>query len=448
MDEEKDLEATAAIPPAGTEDAPERKDRRWIIFGAAAVAVAVLVAGGVCGYRAYEGHQVSVARQTCQSAVADQAKAVKAYKTLLGSDDTMAALKTDAKSVKDARTVDTLAKAAKAKLPVMVRCDASKAVGLDAAAMKAGKAVKTVKADAKALDAAAKAVEASRLDKTVANAEALYKATDGKVQDDKTREALAKAVKARDAKAIAKAVKAVNDSKTAKEKADAEAAAKAQAEQEAAAQQQPQSQTATTGSSTWSGGTYTNGGDSTRVYTNNGVVPTMRRNSSRHIRPHSSPSSRRTTATAADSLIFRRRPAAQAQLQVPVPPPWRRGLVVISCKRRRPHSPRRMGPSSFYLPSLLDSMVAGRSPRGDREDGAAEPDRRAGGDGEPDDAARLVARPVVRPDFDAQWDDGEHEPAQDEEQGDALPTRQQPVQDAARVVEGDHGQDREPSQSI
>lgn len=71
MDEEKDLEATAAIPPAGTEDAPERKDRRWIIFGAAAVAVAVLVAGGVCGYRAYEGHQVSVARQTCQSAVAD-----------------------------------------------------------------------------------------------------------------------------------------------------------------------------------------------------------------------------------------------------------------------------------------------------------------------------------------------------------------------------------------
>lgn len=93
-------------------------------------------------------------------------------------------------------------------------------------------------------------------------------------------------------------------------------------------------------------------------------------------------------------------------------------------------------------------MVAGRSPRGDREDGAAEPDRRAGGDGEPDDAARLVARPVVRPDFDAQWDDGEHEPAQDEEQGDALPTRQQPVQGAARVVVCDHGQGREPSQSI
>lgn len=270
MDEEKDLEVPAAIPPAGTENAPERKNRRWIIFGAAAVAVAVLVAGGVCGYRAYEGHKTSVARDACQSAVADLGKAVKAYRTLLGSDDTVAALKTDAKSVKDARTVDTLVKAAKAKLPDMVRCDASKAAGLDAAATKAGKAVKTVKADAKALDAAVKAVEASRLDKTVANAEALYKATDGKVQDDKTREALKQAIAKRDADAIAKAVKAVNDSKTAKERADAEAAAKAQAEQEAAAQQQPQSQTATTGSSTWSGGTYTNGGGSTRVYTNNG----------------------------------------------------------------------------------------------------------------------------------------------------------------------------------
>lgn len=73
-------------------------------------------------------------------------------------------------------------------------------------------------------------------------------------------------------------------------------------------------------------------------------------------------------------------------------------------------------------------MVAGRSLRGDREDGAAEPDRRAGGNGEPDDAAQLVARPVVRPGPDAQWDDGKHKTAQDEEQGDELPAWQQPVQ--------------------
>lgn len=219
-------------PGAGPEK--PRKDRRRIIIGAAAVAVAVLVAGGVCAHRAYESHQASVARDACESAVADQAKAVKAYKTLLGSDATVAVLKTDAKSVKDAKTVDTLKRAAAVRLPAMVKCDASKAADLDAAAAKAARTSRTVKADAKALETAVEAVETSKLDKTVADAEALYKATDGKVQDAKTRDALAKAVKARDAGAIAKAVKAVNESKAAKEKADAEARAKA--EQEAAAQ--------------------------------------------------------------------------------------------------------------------------------------------------------------------------------------------------------------------
>ena len=219
-------------PGAGPEK--PRKDRRRIIIGAAAVAVAVLVAGGVCAHRAYESHQASVARDACESAVADQAKAVKAYKTLLGSDATVAALKTDAKSVKDAKTVDTLKRAAAVRLPAMVKCDASKAADLDAAAAKAARTSRTVKADAKLLKTAVKTVETSKLDKTVADANALYKATDGKVADDKTRQDLDKAVKARDAEAIAKAVKAVNDSKTAKEKADADARVKA--EQEAAAQ--------------------------------------------------------------------------------------------------------------------------------------------------------------------------------------------------------------------
>lgn len=230
-------------PGAGPEK--PRKDRRRIIIGAASVAVAVLVAGGVCAHRAYESHQASVARDACESAVADQAKAVKAYKTLLGSDATVAALKTDAKSVKDAKTVDTLKRAAAVRLPAMVKCDASKAADLDAAAAKANKAARTVKSDTKALETAVKAVETSKLDKTVADANALYKATDGKVADDKTRQDLDKAVKARDAEAIAKAVKAVNDSKTAKEKADAEARAKAEQEaaaQAAAAQQAQQSQ--------------------------------------------------------------------------------------------------------------------------------------------------------------------------------------------------------------
>lgn len=254
----------------GNPEVPERRNRRPIIVGVAIVAVAALAIGGVYGYRAYEGHKMSVARQACQSAVADQTKAVKAYRALLGSDGIVAALRTDVKSVKDARTVDTLSKAAEAELPAMARCDASTVSDLDAAAAKADKASKAVKTDSKALETAVKAVETSKLDKTVDDADALCKATDGKVQDDKTREALKQAIAKRDTDAIAKAVKAVNESKAAKERADAEAAAKAQAEQGGAAQQQPQSQTATTGSSTWSGGTYANGGGSTRVYSNNG----------------------------------------------------------------------------------------------------------------------------------------------------------------------------------
>ena len=247
-------------PGAGPEK--PRKDRRRIVFGAAAVAVAVLVAGGVCGYRAYEAHQVSVARDACESAVADQSKAMKAYKALLGADGTVAALKTDAKTVKDARTVDSLKRAAAVRLPAMVKCDASKAADLDAAAAKTNKEARTVKSDTKALETAAKAVESSKLDKTVADADALYKATDGKVQDDRTRDALKQAIAKRDAAAIAKAVKSVNDSKAAKEKADAEAKAKAEQEAAAAAAAAVAAQQAQSSQSqTYSGGgSYSNRG--------------------------------------------------------------------------------------------------------------------------------------------------------------------------------------------
>lgn len=259
----------AAIPPAGTEDIPTRKDRRPIIIAVAAVAATVLAVGGVCGYRVYENHRVSLARQACASAVADQSKAVKSYKALLNADATTAALKTDATSVKDAKTLDALKQAVGVETPGMVRCDASDKTGLDEAAAKADKTTKGVKADAKTLESAVRAVESSKLDKTVADADGLYKATDGKVADDKTRASLLEAIKKRDADAIAKAVKAVNDSKAAKDRADAEAAAKAQAEQEAAAQQAQQQAQAqrsysygSYSSGGWSGGSGSTGGQS------------------------------------------------------------------------------------------------------------------------------------------------------------------------------------------
>ena len=241
--DEKDSMMSDTIPQSTPVDGTVpagRKNRRPVVIGVAVVATVVLVAGGVCGYRAYENHRVSMARQACQSAVTNLNKAVKSYKALLGADATTAALKTDATSVKDAKTPDALKQAAGVGTPAMVKCDASDKTGLDEATAKADKTTKGVKADTKALESAVKAVESSKLDKTVADADGLYKATEGNVQDEKTREALKRAIAKRDAGAIAKAVKSVNDSMAAKTKADAEAKAKAQAAAEAAAQAQAQ----------------------------------------------------------------------------------------------------------------------------------------------------------------------------------------------------------------
>ena len=247
--DEKDSMTPDTIPQSTPVDGTVpagRKNRRTVVIGVAAVAAAALVAGGVCGYRAYENHRVSMARQACQSAVTDLGKTVKSYKALLGADSTTAALKTDATSVKDAKTLDALKQAAEAETPAMVKCDASDKIGLDEDTAKADKTTKGVNAAAKALESAVKAVESSKLDKTVADADGLYKATEGNVQDEKTRETLKQAIAKRDAGAIAKAVKSVNDSKAAKEKADAEAKAKAEqeaAEQAAAEAAQTQTQT-------------------------------------------------------------------------------------------------------------------------------------------------------------------------------------------------------------
>lgn len=237
--DEKDSMTPDTIPQSTPVDGTVpagRKNRRPVVIGVAAAVAVVLAVGGVCGYRAWEDHRVSVARGACGSAVAAQKKAVDSYRTLLASDDTANALKTDVKDVKDPRSVTVLRKKATMRMPGMVSCDASSVDGLDAARKKADGNAKRVDKASKSLGNVVRTVESSKLDKIVADADGLYRATEGKVQDDKTRDALKQAIAKRDADAIAKAVKAVNDSKTAKEKADAEAAAKAQAEQEAAAQ--------------------------------------------------------------------------------------------------------------------------------------------------------------------------------------------------------------------
>lgn len=276
--DEKDSMTPDTIPQSTPVDGTVpagRKNRRPVVIGVAAAVAVVLAVGGVCGYRAYENHRVSMAREACQSAVTDLGKTVKSYKALLASDATANALKTDVKDVKDPRSVTVLRKKATMRMPGMVSCDASSVDGLDAARKKADGNAKRVDKASKSLGNAVRTVESSKLDKTVADADGLYRATEGKVQDDKTRDALKQAIAKRDADAIVKAVRAVNDSKTAKEKADAEAVAKAQAEQEAAAQaaaaqqaqQQAQAQrsyssggwSGSAGGQSYSGGSYSGG---------------------------------------------------------------------------------------------------------------------------------------------------------------------------------------------
>lgn len=118
----------------------------------------------------------------------------------------------------------------------------------------------------KSLKEAVKAVNDSKLEKTVSDAERLLKDSDGKVADAATRDELFKAVKARDADKIAAASKKVNDSVTARTKADEEAQRKA--EEEAAAQAQTQQSYSTPQQSytpSYSGGSTSSGGGSSSV---------------------------------------------------------------------------------------------------------------------------------------------------------------------------------------
>lgn len=222
-----------------------------LVLASALVGGCVVAAG-----RVREGKAVEQARERCESSLERLSSARRELDKAM--DEAERASKTDPKTVKDPKTIDRLNRAASVKTPGMVSCDVSDADGLDAASSKAGKAAETANASAKAIRTAIDKVEASKLDKTVDDASRLLKDSDGKVQDVKTRETLSKAIKARDAVAIAKAVKAVNDSKAAKEKADAEAKAKAEreaakrtAEEESAAEPQQsqnvQRQTAGTG---------------------------------------------------------------------------------------------------------------------------------------------------------------------------------------------------------
>lgn len=227
------LEAVADIPPE-THGIP-----RAAVIVCCSVVGAMLVsaiAGGcvVAAGRVREAKATEQSRDRCESSLGRLSSARRELDKAM--EEVERTSKTDPKTVKDPKTIDRLNRAASVKTPGMVSCDASDVDGLDTAAVKADRSAKT---SVKAIRTAVKAVEASKLDKTVDDASRLLKDSEGKVQDARTRETLSKAIKARDAVAIAKAVKSVNDSKAAKEKAEEEAA-KRKAEEEAAEPQQSQ----------------------------------------------------------------------------------------------------------------------------------------------------------------------------------------------------------------
>ena len=231
---------TSGVPAADRpgEKKTGRPRRRAVI---AAVAVVAVCAGGFAAWRVHENRLDEQARADCSRAAKTLDASRAAWEKLL-RDAKKGAGTIQTGQVKDAKTVDALKKAMDAKAPTgSASCTAGDRKDVEASSTAIRKAARAYDADAKALKDAAKAVETSKLDKTVADATKLLDDTKGKVKDDRTRQTLDKAIKARDEQAIATAVKAVNDSKAAKERADAEAKARKEAEEAAAAAARQQS---------------------------------------------------------------------------------------------------------------------------------------------------------------------------------------------------------------
>ena len=249
-------EETVELSSEPMEEKTKKPHRGRAVAIIAVAVIALLAAGGIV-WKTHTDRLMAEAKADCAAESERLHVATTAYNALLNG-RAASVVKTDMKSVKDAKTLDALGKAMKASTPKTVSC---KADSRDAV-VTATKAITANTAwywtHGKSLNRLVKAVETSKLDKTVDDANALYKETDGKVADDKTRETLLKA------DAIAKAVKEVNESKTAKEKADAEAEQEAAAQAAAAAaqaQRQVQSYTPSyTNTGTSSGRSYTNAG--------------------------------------------------------------------------------------------------------------------------------------------------------------------------------------------
>lgn len=288
MEKSEDLEETQTISPLDLNEENENKkkkpSKKTVIIASTIAAIVVLA--GVGGYAyasnsAYGSYEsrVESAKESDSKLVKKIAEAQSLVKATKESDVLdKAVLDSLSKSVKTSETrkgIPDIGNVGRWNLWSVSKANASvsndmteandsiNAIGKAMGKVEASKTAKQVK-DAK-----------DTLNKAISDAETLYKDSEGKVQDNKTRESLKTAIdtakktvddKKSDVKtlnaqkdAVSKAVKSVNDSKTAKEQADAEAEAEEAARQ--AAQQQSQVQT-----QTYSNANYSRANSGTSTY--------------------------------------------------------------------------------------------------------------------------------------------------------------------------------------
>ena len=238
-----------------------KRGKRGII-AVGVVAAVVLAGAGAYGWNAWNGHQLNVAKANCAAVSESLRIAMNEYSALVNGDAAEASGIT-AKQVSDAKTVDALAKALQAEEPEVAACTADDKAGYEEriAAINSNKA--WYGEHEATVAKAVKAVGESRDAKTLADAAKLLGESKGRVADEGTRTALDEAIRAKDVQAVGEAVQAVDDSVKAKERADAQAKARADAEAaaqaQAAQQQQAQAQSRGYAGGSGSGGGYSNG---------------------------------------------------------------------------------------------------------------------------------------------------------------------------------------------
>lgn len=228
-----------------------RVNARTLARTAGAMLLVVLLVAGGMTVRHVQQTRESARRQTaaaqavsrCSTAADAASTARKEYRTML-DDATSLAGTTKADSLADTTLLDELSALVEASDSgtAIAACPTNSAEKATANERINRKAAKEYQSMTSSLGKAMDDVETSKLDKIIATARKLLESSKGKVSDDSVRTTLRKAIDARDAAAIAKASKTVNDNIAAKTKADKEAEERKAEEEKRRAEQEQKEQ--------------------------------------------------------------------------------------------------------------------------------------------------------------------------------------------------------------